>query len=129
MVENWLEAEDNRAVSSKIGKAKGGIKTGDPPAKRISPGSGLGSDYGIDGRPVSTSGKERIIDFTDSKELGKSERDCRSAYDCKELRSRDELYTNAKRHSICSNYEDDFEDDDLDDNRNDLNTRNKNRFK
>jgi hypothetical protein len=123
-VEAWLEAEDNRAISAKVGKAKGGLKSGEPPAKRMSPGTGAdhNTQYKVQGRIFQGV-------FNDSKELGRSERDSRSVYDSKENYFNEEPYARGKRHSICSNYEDDFEDEDLDDSRGDQGARSKNRFK
>lgn len=127
MVESWLEAEDHRTISSTVGKAKGGVKTGEPPAKRMSPGSHADlPQY----RQDRTYQGERE-GFNDSKELGRAERDSRTEYDTdsKEGYFAGDLNGRGKRHSICSNYEDDFEDDDIDFGRVDPTARSKNRFK
>lgn len=129
MVESWLEAEDHRAISSLVGKAKGGVKTGEPPAKRMSPGSLSDHQYRQD-----RSHQERDA-FNDSKELGRAERDSRAEYDTdsKEGFFPGDLNNNngnrGQRHSICSNYEDDFEEEDIDFGRVDPTARSKNRFK
>ena len=128
LVEAWLEAEDNRAISAKVGKAKGGLKSGEPPAKRMSPGTGQehNTQSKVQGR-IFQGGRS---DFNDTKELGRAERNSRSEYDSKDNYFNEEPYGNGKRHSICSNYEDDFEEEDFDDNRGgDQSARSKNRFK
>lgn len=81
----------------------GGRRSGDSLNKRSSPNSS----------------------FSDSKELNRSEYDSKDTY----FGNNDGPdYGRSKRHSISSNYEDDFEDDDFDEGGRD-NSRNKNRYK
>lgn len=109
------------------------MKSGEPPAKRMSPGSLSDLSQFRQDR----SHLERDS-FNDSKELGRAERDSRAEYDTDSKEgffagdlnnNNNNNNTKGQRHSICSNYEDDFEEEDIDFGRVDATARSKNRFK
>ena len=133
-------------MSNKTGKAKGGVKGIEPPAKRLSPwsltsGNGSGREReGGSGRESGGSGRDsggggsgggggsnsdnspKRSDRQFLNELHRESKEIsRSEYDTKDqdryFPSSEGEYGRSKRHSISSTYEDDFEEEDLDDGR------------
>ena len=101
------------------------MKSGELPAKRLSPWS-----ITDDNEP-----KRNDKLFSNNNQPHRESKEVRgSEYDCKDnyyFGNNEGEYGRSKRHSISSNYEDDFEEEDLDDARvvSNENIKHKNRFK